>query len=273
MSGSFREVSETGDDLRLMSAVAAWYEVIQGGAALSRALEAFCEAFGAEAAAVSRYDQTRSLSRIVPYDGRSEDVLRVRLTRAYAHCVLGEYAGRVRPGTIWSSAMMPDSDPALSHFQDRRGFRDLIVIPLGSVDAGHDYLELHYGDEVGKGLTERLQFVAETLCRAWRNRDPGLFVERMLASDRTTGGPSDYPDVLAFGNPARLSRAEYRVCLLFSRGLTNEGVRHELSITASTLRSHLRSIYDKTGVESKAELVYRLLTAKAQTAEQKRSTA
>jgi DNA-binding CsgD family transcriptional regulator len=262
--GAVRGVTCESDDLRLMSAIAAWYEVIQGGAALKRALETLCDAFGAEAAAVARYDRTRSTTRIIYHDAELRDILVPRLSRSFAHCVLGDYAGKVRPATIWSSTMVPDPDPALTHFQERRALRELIVIPLGTIDTGDDYLELHYRENVDQRLQLRLQYVAETLCHAWRNRDPGLFVERMLASDRTARGRAETQDILAFGNPARLSRAEYRVCLLLSRGLSNESVREELSITASTLRSHLRSIYDKAGVESKAELVFHLLSSKAQ---------
>ncbi len=260
------------DDLRLMSAIAAWYEVIQGSAALKRALEALCIAFGAEAAAVSRYDRRRSSTRIVPHDRKSETALLPALSRAYAHCVLGDYRGTARPATIWSSTMLSDPDPALARFQERRRFRELIVIPLGAIDAGEDYLEMHFTDPVGAAQQDRLQFIAETLCHAWRNRDPGLFLERMLASDRGADGPARPEDILGFGNPARLSRAEYRVCLLLSRGLSNQGVLEELSITASTLRSHLRSIYVKTGAEGKAELVYQLLTAKAQADAPRRSS-
>jgi DNA-binding CsgD family transcriptional regulator len=258
-------VTCVSDDLRVMSAIAAWYEVIQGGAALKRALESLCDAFGAEAAAVSRFDRTRSTTRIIPHDAELRNVLAPKLSRSFAHSVLGDYAGKVRPATIWSSTMVTDPDPALTHFQERRALRELIVIPLGTIDTGEDYLELHYRESVDQKLQVRLQYLAETLCHAWRNRDPGLFVERMLASQRNAGGRTDYQDILAFGNPAKLSRAEYRVCLLLSRGLSNESVCEELSITASTLRSHLRAIYDKTGVESKAELIYHLLSSKTRT--------
>ena len=66
--------------------------------------------------------------------------------------------------------------------------------------------------------------------------------------------------ILGTSNPARLSRAEFRVCLLLSRGLSVKGVTVELGLSEATIRSHLRSIYSKTQTSGLAELVYRILS-------------
>ena len=66
--------------------------------------------------------------------------------------------------------------------------------------------------------------------------------------------------ILGISNPAKLSRAEFRVCLLLSRGLSIKGVTDELSLSEATVRSHLRSIYSKTEASGLPELVYRLLS-------------
>ena len=73
-------------------------------------------------------------------------------------------------------------------------------------------------------------------------------------------------ELLGDANPARLSRAEFRVCLMLSRGLSLKVVREQLGIGESTLRTHLRSIYAKTNTENQAELLYRLLSTRRMTA-------
>jgi DNA-binding CsgD family transcriptional regulator len=64
--------------------------------------------------------------------------------------------------------------------------------------------------------------------------------------------------LLGMENPARLSRAEFRVCLLLGRGLPPEAVARELQLSQATVRSHLHKIYAKTGSTTLADLVQRL---------------
>ena len=65
-------------------------------------------------------------------------------------------------------------------------------------------------------------------------------------------------DILGFQNPARLSRAEFRVCLLLAEGASNAGICAALSLSESTVRSHVRTICIKTGAADREELVARL---------------
>lgn len=66
--------------------------------------------------------------------------------------------------------------------------------------------------------------------------------------------------ILSADNPARLSRAEYRVCLLLSYGKTVEKARQQLDVTMVTLRKHLKNIYAKIGTTCLDERLYRHLT-------------
>ncbi len=61
-------------------------------------------------------------------------------------------------------------------------------------------------------------------------------------------------------NPAGLSRAEFRVCLLLSRGLSVKAVSEELGLSDNTVRSHLRTIYSKTETASLPELIYLIMS-------------
>ena len=91
---------------------------------------------------------------------------------------------------------------------------------------------------------------------------------RRKAAEATVEDKSQ--SILSHENPARLSRAEFRLCLMFSRGYSNEAAQDELAISESTLRTHLRHIYQKTGVGSHSELLYRLLTVPVINAAEKR---
>lgn len=59
-------------------------------------------------------------------------------------------------------------------------------------------------------------------------------------------------------NPRRLSRSEFRVCLMLSTGLQVDGISQKLGLTRPTVRTHLRAVLAKTGFSSVAELVLSL---------------
>lgn len=266
------EIERELNERRLLSAITAWYEAVDGKIPLTEALSELCNSFGADAAGVSRYGH-RSVERprLVFYDRRPHDAFVPQVSRAYTHCVLGEFARRARSGTVWQSSAVSDLDPALTTFQTRRALRELIVCTLGSGDDGYDYLELHFDREVTGELLARIETAAVSLHRGWQNRTPGRFFERIVES-RPASGAGDIVNLLTFENPARLSRAEYRVCHLLSQGLSNNAVISELKITQATLKTHLRNIYIKAGVENKCELIYRLLTVEKAANSRLRST-
>jgi ATP/maltotriose-dependent transcriptional regulator MalT len=51
-----------------------------------------------------------------------------------------------------------------------------------------------------------------------------------------------------------LSGRETEVCLLVSQGLSNEKISHELNITTHTVKTHLRNIYSKSGLNNRTNL-------------------
>jgi len=65
--------------------------------------------------------------------------------------------------------------------------------------------------------------------------------------------------ILHHENPAGLTRCEWKVCDLASRGLSVKSIAGELGVTGNTVRTHLRSIYAKTEVASYYELVMTLM--------------
>lgn len=246
---------------RLAEAVADWCGCLQGQLPLVPALGSLAKGLGAKAVCLSRHPHepgraVRALAFTAPLLEREG----IRVSRSFARCVMGRYVGRARPGSLWlSSATEEQGDPALQVFQRRARIADSAVVALALGPAWADYLEIHFASTLGAESERLLAALGGTLSRTWLRRTPGLFSEAVLAS-RPASRPDLHESLLSVANPARLSRAEFRICVLLRRGLNSASLCSELSISPSTLRAHLRSIFAKAQVASMAELVYRLLT-------------
>jgi DNA-binding CsgD family transcriptional regulator len=59
----------------------------------------------------------------------------------------------------------------------------------------------------------------------------------------------------------KLSEAEHRVALLVARGMRNEEVAAQLSLSVNTVRAHLRQVFEKLGVRHRGQLAARFATA------------
>ena len=181
------------------------------------------------------------------------------VTRSYANCVLGRYVDRPRPASVWFSSLTEGhDDPALEVFQERTRIAETVVVALALEDKWADYLEIHFAVAPAGGAQGLFNTLADTLSRTWARRSPGLFSDAILANRAQSASRPKEP-LLSTSNPARLSRAEFRVCVLLSRGLTTTAVCSELAISPSTLNAHLRSIFAKTETNSLVELLYLLL--------------
>lgn len=256
-----RAAGETG----MIGAVAQWCECLHGHAPIKDALRKLVDGFSAEAVALVRLPRDPAAApKIVTHDILADPKDARMLSRSFARSVLGAYVGKSKPGTIWLSSYMTDEmDPALETFQYRRGLAELAIVPLSSDEKSVDFLEIHYRERLCAEDHAVLNMVASTLASTWANRKPGSFIESFLKRRMADRAPATTGPILGMSNPARLSRAEFRVCLMLSRGLTARRVREELGICRSTLRTHLRNIYLKTETENFAELVYKLISGQS----------
>lgn len=245
----------------LIGAIAEWCEGLHGQAPLVQGVASLAEALGAEVIAVSRTPRREGgRAKWLAHDaGAGSGRLSVR---SHASALLGAYLATARPGSVWFGSMFDaGADPILAEFQARRRLSEIVVIPL-DVTARHvDAVEIHLADKPAGHLTAALNMLGETLTRTWQNRAPGQFTEALLRVEARAEMLRPGLPLLSVENPARLSRAEFRVCLLLSRGRAAGEVQGELGITDSTLRSHLRNIYAKTGTRNLSGLVYHLVSA------------
>ena len=243
---------------------------------LGEALAAISQAIGAEVAAISRDARQQGRTRLVAdFDARESDREAAPFKRPLAEDVLGDFYNRVRSGTVWFlSDHFSDGDfiasASLSNWLVARGLADIVVVAIESNGLQHDYLEFHFDHALGREMKAEFDTVMPTLVRAWGGRKTGLVTqaqmdERMIRARALAKENRIKPSepILGVSNPAKLSRAEFRVCLLLSRGLSVKAVTDELGLSESTVRSHLRSIYSKTETTGLAELVYRILAVAA----------
>ncbi|WP_204115195.1 helix-turn-helix transcriptional regulator [Shimia biformata] len=248
-------------DLAMIGAIARWCECIYSKTSLFDALNKVANGIGAEAVALSRVSRAHpDHAKVVAFDMLGTSQTPTPLNKSFARTLLTLYFDSAKPGSTWFKSMSPDiEDPALETFQNRRKLKELVVIPLETTEKHFDFIELHFSDRLMSRQQAVLNYVAEVLANSWRKRDPGTFTESILQNAPTTKDLNPTTPILSVENPARLSRAEYRVCLLLSHGKSVNRVQSELEICKSTVRSHLRNIYAKTETHDLGELLCKLV--------------
>lgn len=271
VANSARRAGEIG----MIGAIAQWCECLQGRVPLRTAMEQLAHGIDVEAIALTRAprDHSGELNSLF-FDYTTRPGQDDALDRSYARSVLGPYFRQPKPGSVWFKTLTElEVDPRLERFHRRRLLTELAVILLAVEEKSAMFLEMHFSVHRGVGQHALITMCAPTLADTWSRRKPGLMTELILQRSRPNPTPVATAPILSTDNPARLSRAEFRVCLLLSRGLSTKRVCSELRISESTLRSHLRNIYAKTEACSQSELLYLLLSQTPQDAYQLRNTA
>ncbi len=259
-------------DANVIEAIADWCGALHGDLPLQDAFAAFAAGVGAEAGMLVRthFSDFRPM-RVAVWD-RAGARSPSPLPASYADGHFGPPIARPRAASVWLSSLgdnSEDRDPALEAWQARRGVSEFAVLVLTGGPGARDHIELHFRAALAPQMHAALGAVLPTMARTWANRQVGLVtrtvVNHRLAADAPPARLAAPAMLLGTTNPAHLSRAEFRVCLLLSRGLSVVGVAEELSVSEATVRSHLRSIYAKSGTSGLAELVFALLRAKPDT--------
>jgi DNA-binding CsgD family transcriptional regulator len=249
-------------EIGLIGAVAQWCECLHGREPLLRSLEFLGKGMGAEIVALARYSRDcASAVRTVTWDQGGTCRHGGRADRGFANALIGPYLEAARPGSLWFRSMIDtDTSNEINDFHASRHLRELAVIPLDTNVRFIDTFEMHFHDRLRGQQQVILNSLAPVLARTWHNRAEGLFTEALLHGVPPTKHTAVAP-ILSAENPARLSRAEYRVSLLLSRGLSIQQVKAELRIRDSTLRSHLSNLYAKTNCANLSELVFCLASS------------
>ncbi len=262
--GGSRSVSVAS---RLVDGVANWCDALNGGVSLQQALVGLLRALGAEAGMIVRTHRSdfRPIA-IATHDADHQHSGRP-LRASFADGYFGTSMRVPRTASIWLASAHdnetgPDCSPALREWQAPRRLAEFAVLVLSGGPTTRDHIELHFSQRLAPETQHVLTALLPTLARTWAARQVGL-ITRTVVNHRVVNRPAiDHTTrpLLSTVNPAHLSRAEFRVCLLLSRGLSVAGISEELKLSDATIRTHLRNIYAKVNTTSLAELVFLLLS-------------
>ena len=252
-----------------MHAVVSWCEALSGAVSLQTALSALVAGLGAEAGVIVRTQMNDPRPvRIAQADLARGTRIRP-LNRCFADAYFGPLIYRARAATIWQAHAHADDatgDPSLAEWQALRRMKEFVVLVLSSGPQTRDHIELHFREPLSHAIESTISCMLPDMVRVWASRRVGL-ITRTIINHRSTASEDFYASVrvkiLATDNPTRLSRAEFRVCLLLGRGLMAQAVAKELSLSEATVRTHLRNIYSKTECCSLAELVFKLMDGRS----------
>lgn len=265
----YRQAGNDAAPGSIVRSVISWCEALNGTASLQDALAELIAGVGAEAAMIVRTNMhdLRPV-RIAVCDMARDAQMARPLRHSFADSFFGPLMISARTATTWvASAHMDDcsGDPALSEWQTPRHLKEFVVFVLSAGGMNRDHLELHFRDRMSSDAEGKLMALLCDMAGVWARRKSEL-IGRTIDSPR---GLTLHPQrsvarrhVLSTENPAQLSRAEFRVCLLLGRGLLVQAVGKELDLSEPTIRTHLRNIYAKTDCTCLAELVFRLMDGK-----------
>ena len=252
--------------------VASWTEALNGRGRLVDALKTWVEILRASEALILRLSLDTAVEETVArLDDGQRRVSTCPSDISFPQYLLGHGLGKARARSVWymsefDQKLCIDADSgARLRFGDDRT-REIAVVVLDPSNRVSDLLELRFTRLLSAEEMKSLSMLAGILSQVWQRRRANVISDSIAAHQRRldrseecrTGG-----SVLDAANPAGLSKAEYRVCMLMTHGLSAKLISRRLQVSESTVRSHLRNIYAKTEASGQRELMYRLLSSDA----------
>ncbi|MBE0413733.1 helix-turn-helix transcriptional regulator [Yoonia sp.] len=255
--------------LRIADFLTRWTECLHGAGDLRDSLALFADLTGARLVTLARFDPKTGRQRIITCFDLDAQAGKRPLIKAMAPFILNGHGIYARPGTVWTLSEK-DSEPH-SHMDARsqrwmtdRGFEEVVVIPLGRHDTEVDAIEFYRSNPVTCADDPTFQWLATSVADVWGRRRKGR-IARLLRSVPAISNQLGQPDLtapddpLSSENPFQLTAAESRICMLIQAGLTFKQISAETGVAESTMRSHLRSIYAKTGAAGQVGLMRMLM--------------
>ena len=255
--------SGDSDFVRMLDSVAVVCQATQGSISLIEATRRMADIFHADSIAICRVSMrgSNAFAKVLSAQTNkrsAEDIGAIQ--ESFSQAICGPDFRHAKVGSVWfGTEENLEGHPSLIRTYRERKLSESATILLDKRDGHGDFLELHFAYPIAFRLVTNFEALGPILADCWKSRAMGRFSDALLSQGRKPVSEPALQSVLSMDNPCRLSRAEYRVCLLLGRGLNNKAVLSELSITTATLRSHLRSIYAKTGTSSQPELIHMLL--------------
>ena len=244
-----------------------WTECLHGNGSLRETLLNFSDLAQAEVVHLYRVNTVTGAQRSISTIDRSAPHGARPLTMAHGLALAGQTLSRAKPGTLWSMQELDRDaagrlEPRVMAWMKERGLRDAMLVPLSSAGDETDLLEFYMSAPLDGSRRLGLETLSLAVAEAWGRRPEGRIARILRAAPAinahlASGRPIQHP--LSQSNPLGLTAAELRLCSMIQRGVDLTEASKGLSITDSTLRSHLRSIFAKAGVAGQVGLVRLLL--------------
>lgn len=253
------------------SAIIRLIEWSQANTSLESAVEQITVAFKAECGIVSRFKPSNSNSRTAAQYCRTGQVKGNGALHTFAFEALGPEISKIRAGAVVRfthfETARTEQCPRLARWMSSNQFCTAAFVCLSKGNGTIEFLELYFANGSDLVQLDMLDQIAPDMARIVENRRPGLLTEALarqavsIKQVKDTDAPILSPD-----NPAGLTGAELRVCVLVARGLAPKAVSAELGVSDTTVRTHLRKIYSKTGLDNYHMLARRLVSLAERTA-------
>ena len=246
---------------------------VQGCGELEPSLACLAELFDATRCALIRVNSESMAVEFIGAGDASEDRDEDHLVETFAAHILASDLRREHKGSVRFLSRMTQLPYRLRGGVDRQladlNIEDIAFVCLDAGESGIVLLEFQYSVRPDSRCRRIVDWIVPKLLRAYgagRHRQIDTEISKMqgMIADRDGHlANSDAQPILSVENPAGLTRCEWRVCELASRGLAAKSIACELDVTCNTVRTHLRSIYYKTGVTGYHELVFALISQAA----------
>lgn len=246
--------------------IAEWVETLHGLGDCEQAIERLLKLVKGDAAFLVRFSKETNHAKTISFvDPEARNLFAIE-RQCFAKQVFGADLMQSRSGSLWVMRSTNDEDWADMSGELREQIRaqqihSVAVICLVNAALGMDILEIQFGTAIPDHDRVFLTMISDTLAKTWQQRAPGT-AHRQLARNRQMRTQDTLRaaahSIVRIDNPYGLSRSEFRICLMIQDGLLLKDVIKELVIQQSTARSHLHSIYEKTGSVSLLDLSNKL---------------
>jgi len=261
-----RSNSKSSDYVSLsLGVVADWMHALNGNGDLSAALEKLMHLTKADSAVLVRTSQADKKSRYIARCDSDAGKVWHSPPRSRSQLVMGENLFSAKSGSVWklSDGLTAGQGVLVgggNSYDRSDGLCEVIVLALATETSHSDNLELHFRTNPAQHDLNLVFMLTETLASNWSRRAPGLITKRLNRKrlHAVSDGSNDETSILDTENPAQLSRCEFRVCTLLKEGMTVNLIAESLFVSQATVRSHLSSVFSKTGTSNQVELLFKL---------------
>ncbi|WP_138935024.1 helix-turn-helix transcriptional regulator [Roseovarius arcticus] len=246
---------------RTLDLINIWNTALCGQFQIHDVLMVFAGQFSARSVVLYRYENDRMLtvSAAYPTVGKAKPETSSGGMLQY---VQDHHAAEMLPGAIFQSSDLR-REPTFEKSQlrlewdPRLEIMENSLILLDNAEGRIDALELAFDTPPNTTPEVPTTLTAVAMANAWENRIPGVISRSIRDYSRARSVPADLgrADILGPRNSAGLSRAEQRVCRLLASGDSAREISEMLNVSVATIRTHLRSIYSKTGANGRVRLI------------------